>query len=631
MPDVRNYLKSDLIDLANHYHALYQQDALADGKLTNYGEARRWYGEFLVSFPQDEQSPSINYQFADLLLEHGDFEPAALEYERTAYDYPRHERAAAAGYAAIFAHRENLKVVGSEQAGAARLSTVESSLRFAQTFPEHEHAANVLGAAAEDLYAMQDFERAITSGQWLIDRYPTAEISLRRTAWLVVAHSTFDVARYPQAEHAYTAALALLDANDAQRQAVIENLAASIYKQGEGARDAGDYVAAADHFLRVKSVTPTSTIRAGAEYDAAAALIHLENWQAAANVLDDFRSTFPQNELVPEATRQLANVYEKAGELSRSAEEYERVAGDAHEPEMRREAILVAGDLYERSGKSDDALRVYRQYIDAFPRPLDRGLETRLKVAQMYNQRGNAAAYHEQLTAIVSIDAGAAGQRTDRSRYLAATASLVLARPFYDDFTKLRLAQPFEQSLAEKKRRMDTALAAFEALPDYGVGEVTAAATFYMAEIYTNFSKSLVDSERPTGLSAGDLTDYEDAIEEEAYPFEERAIEVHEKNVELMRVGVFNPWIQQSLDALAVLKPGRYAKNEISSGYLGEIEQYAYRSPVAPQTQGAGEGTDVTSAGQSPATGAKPASGQGQSAALTPNDRTGAGNVATTN
>ena len=31
---------------------------------------------------------------------------AAREYERTAYDYPEHEKAAAAGYAAIYAHRE---------------------------------------------------------------------------------------------------------------------------------------------------------------------------------------------------------------------------------------------------------------------------------------------------------------------------------------------------------------------------------------------------------------------------------------------------------------------------------------------------------------------------------------------
>jgi hypothetical protein len=28
--------------------------------------------------------------------------------------------------------------------------------------------------------------------------------------------------------------------------------------------------------------------------------------------------------------------------------------------------------------------------------------------------------------------------------------------------------------------------------------------------------------------------------------------------------------------------PGRYAKNEISGGYVGSIDTYAYRMPVAP-------------------------------------------------
>ena len=38
---------------------------------------------------------------------------------------------------------------------------------------------------------------------------------------------------------------------------------------------------------------------------------------------------------------------------------------------------------------------------------------------------------------------------------------------------------------------------AFNKLVDYELGEVTAAATYYLAEIYTHFSKALMASERP--------------------------------------------------------------------------------------------------------------------------------------
>ncbi len=583
MPDVMDYLKTNLIDLASHYHALYQEESLEEERPANYSEALHWYDEFLTSFPRDEQSPEINYHLADLLLENGDFAESARQYERTAYDYPAHERAAEAGYAAIYAHRQNLEQLSGAALPAARLATVDSSLRFAETFPDHEHAAAVLGAATEDLYAMQDYERAIFAGRWLIESYPDADVELTRMAWMIVAHASFDTANYPDAEEGYSAVLALTPPEAEDRQSVVDNLAASIYKQGEQARMLEDYAGAAQHFLRIKTAAPNSEIRAAAEYDAAAALIHLEDWLAAADVLEDFRSTFPDHELAGEATEQLAVVYENAGELDRSAGEYERVALDATDPAVKSEAMLVAGDLYEQAGSSAQALRVYEQYIDEFPEPVETALEIRHKVATAYDKRGDDAAYLAQLRAIVDIDAGAGAARTDRTRYLAATASLVLTKPLYEDFKSLALVQPFEKSLAEKKKRMDTALSGFEALVSYEVGEVTAAATYYIAEIYGDFSEALVHSERPAGLDAADLAEYELVIEEEAYPFEERSIAVHQDNLELMRSGVYNDWIERSLSELAVLVPGRYAKAEISSGFIGSIDQYAYRSPLTPE------------------------------------------------
>ncbi len=597
MPEVLDYLKVNLIDLANHYHALYQEEALLEERPANYGEALHWYDEFLMSFPLAEESPGINYQLADLLLENGDFGASAQQYERTAYEYPPHEQAAAAGYAAIYAHRQHLEAADGADVPGVKLATVDSSLRFAGTFPDHENADTVLGAATEDLYAMQDYERAISSGRWLIDSYPDAELPLRRNAWMVVAHASFDTNSYPDAEAGYAQVLALTEEDAEDRQEVVENLAAAIYKQGEQARLLEDYASAANHFLRVKAQAPTSEIRPAAEYDAAAALITLERWLDAAEVLEAFRSTFPEHELRAESTMQLAVVYENAGEFARSASEYELVAAESEDPAMRQEAILVAGDLYEQAASEDEALRIYEQYIAEFPEPLEMAAEIRFKVAEIYQTRGREGDYLEQLNAIVELDAGAGAARTDRTRFLAATSALTLTKPLYEDFRGLALMQPFEESLAEKKRRMDVALSAFEALVAYEVGEVTAAATFYLAEIYGDFSDALVDSERPADLSGADLAAYEMVIEEEAFPFEEQSIAVHQENVELMRRGILNEWVEKSLTVLAELMPGRYAKYEISSGLVGTIDQYAYRSPLTPEAPAELEGGELSASG----------------------------------
>ena len=47
--------------------------------------------------------------------------------------------------------------------------------------------------------------------------------------------------------------------------------------------------------------------------------------------------------------------------------------------------------------------------------------------------------------------------------------------------------------------------------------------------------------------AAPSCAEYEAALEDEAFPFEEKAIEVHEKNLELIGSGVYNAWIEKSL------------------------------------------------------------------------------------
>jgi TolA-binding protein len=578
-PEVLNYLKTNLKDLANYYHAQYQDPKQHEQQAENYAEATRWYREFLSSFHNDPQSPAMDYQLADLMVENHDYAAAAHEYEVTAYDYPPHAKSAAAGYAAIYAHREYLKVASAEQKDAARRDTINSSVKFADAFPQHEQAAVVLAAAAQDAYEMKDLALARDTGRHLIEKFPNAAAGVRRDAWLVVAHSSFGLAAYADAEQAYGQVLEATPQADAAHAGLVENLAASIYKQGEQANQAADYRTAANDFLRVKQIAPTSKICAAAEYDAGAALLHLKDWTAAAQVLDDFRRSFPEHELQKEATKQIAFAYQQAGQLAQSAGEYERVAKESPNPQLRGEAMLQAGDLYGQANNTDGALAAYSKYVEEFPKPVETAVETRSKIAEIYRSKGNQAQYTQQLAEIVRVDGAAGSERTDRTRNIAAHAALELTKPIYEQFAALKLTQPFDRSLQEKQRSMNAANKAFGGLVDYQVGEVTAAATFYMAEIYANFSQALRESERPADLGADAVKDYEQQLATAAHPLEEKAISVHEKNLELMRRGLNNAWTQKSLDRLAALKPDTYARAEISSGFLGSLERYVYQPP----------------------------------------------------
>lgn len=579
-PTVLAFLKSNLIDLANHYHALYQDKRLYKHKEENYQEAISWYRQYLTSFPEEKEAPKLNNQFAGLLLEHKDYLDAATEYERTAYNYLTHEDSASAGYAAVYAYREYLKVAKQSQRNIIKREIIRSSLKFAEFFPTHKHAAVVLVAAVDDLYALEDYEQAIVYGRRVIKVYPNADKKILRSAWMVVAHASFDLTQYKEAEDAYIQTLALTDKKDKSYDSLTENLAASVYKQGEQAKLVGDHKTAAEHFLRVAKVAPNSKIRPTAEYDAAASLIQLKEWTAVAGVLENFRTNFPKNELQKDITKKLAVVYKEDGKFLKAAAEFERIEKENPDDKtLRREALNQAAELYVKAGEKNKALRAYTKLVDYFPTPIEDALEVRQKMADIYLAKGERKQYLYQLKQIVAGNAAAAGKnRTDRTRYLAANAALVLAEPKLQAFKKVALVKPFKKNLKKKKQRMRAAIDTYTGLVDYQVGEVTAAATYYIAEIYYEFSVSLINSERPTNLNAEELEQYELVIEDQAYPFEEKAISVHEKNTELLDVGVYNKWIDKSLSKLAALVPARYAKSEQGSAVITSLQHDASRS-----------------------------------------------------
>ena len=586
-PEVLDHLKTNLKDLATHYHACYQDKRQKDDQPEHFEEALHWYREFLASFPADEASPMINYRLADLLFENRSFGEAAVEYEKTAYGYPADEKSSAAGYAAVYAYREALAAAVPEAQDGVKREVVRSSLKFADTFPAHEKAAVVLGAAADDLYVMKAYQEALAAANKLLATFPQSDTEVLRAAHLVVGHASYELLSYGDAEAAYMKVLALLPQEDKSRPGVIDNLAASIYKQGEQANAAQDYRAAADHFLRVGRSAPTSKLRANAEYDGAAALIQLKDWPAAAAVLVGFRDTFPDHPLQPEVTKKIAYVYRENGQLSQAAAEYERIETEATDEEIRREALLVAAELYAEDHQPAQALTVYRRYVAFFPQPVEIHLETRNKIADILKTLNDRDAYMAELAQIVAIEADAGAERTPRTRFIAASAALVLAEADYERFTAVQLVKPFEKNLRTKRDRMKSATRAFNALMAYEIGETTAAATYYLAEIYAHFCKSLLSSERPEGLDSLELEEYELAIEEQAYPFEEQAITVHTKNLELIAIGVYNRWVDKSLQKLAALVPARYDKPEDRGRVMDSLEGYVYEivrpAPQAPE------------------------------------------------
>ena len=110
---------------------------------------------------------------------------------------------------------------------------------------------------------------------------------------------------------------------------------------------------------------------------------------------------------------------------------------------------------------------------------------------------------------------------------------------------------------------MDKALKSYKSVIAYGIADFTTEANNHVGQIYGQLSEDLLESERPKGLDELALEQYEILLEEQAYPFEEKAIAIHESNAQRAWGGVYDKWVQQSFDDLAKLLPVRYGKKEV--------------------------------------------------------------------
>jgi tetratricopeptide (TPR) repeat protein len=567
-PKVVAVLKTNLKDVAQFYHAQAQRTK----DVADYQEAAKWYRSYLRSWPDEAGSAVTNYLLADTLFESKQYLDAAQEYESTAYHYGDHEKAAAAGYAAIIAYGKQEDTLSGEAKAAQHLKTLDSSLKFAQTFPTHPESAQVLTKAATELYAAKDYLRAVSASEALLARQPPVDIAKQRIAWTVIGNSNFDQGVFDKAEAAYTHAQAVMPPNDPERAVIVERLAASIYKQGEQKSKSGDSAAAVDDFLRVAALAPGSKVRANADFDAAALLVTQKQWDRAIPVLEGFRRNFPDSPLQVDVTRNLAVAYSASNKPGQAAAEFEQISQSPKEtPEVQREATLQAADLYDKAGNTAKSRAMLEAFVKHFPQPLNPAMEARNKLSLIAVKAGDYSGRDYWLRDIVAADRASGAARTDRSRALAAKATLTLATPAREEFKNIKLVSPLKKSLAEKRKAMEAALKAYEAAADYQVAEVTTAATFESAELYRQLGKDLMSSERPKNLKPDELEQYNVLLEEQAFPFEEKAIKLHEVNTARTKDGTYDEWVQKSFAALAQLNPGRYAKVEIGEQQVESI------------------------------------------------------------
>ncbi|UTA47873.1 tetratricopeptide repeat protein [Simiduia sp. 21SJ11W-1] len=578
---IRKHLHSFLDELASYEHASAQQAQADIEKLKpaerakalpeleakragHYAQAALWYSEFISTFPEDAKTPEMAFLMGEALFEADKLEAAFAAFEKVAYQYKDATRGPEAGYSAILSATKigERDTLNEQDRIAWQDLKIASSLRFAQSFPTDTRAAAVLTQAANELLAQGKPQDAIAAAVQVTQWQPEPDAELRKTAWLVLAQSYYDTEQYESAEYAYNQVLTFLPARDPMREDIKTRIAASVYKRSEQLIAAGSMALAVEQLIRVQSLAPDSDIAISAQYDAASYLIELKRWEEAEQLLVDFRSRYPNHSLTASITPKMVLIYEQSENWSAAAEELLKQARNSQDPALQQQSLYIAAEYYERDGNTENAINFYREYAHNYPEPFNQNLEAQYKLSELYLAQGNIQNRDYWLRKIIETDRTAGDQRTDRSITLAAMATSVRADDFYKSFESIALNLPLKQSLAKKKKALQDTLDMYQALLKYGVAEYTTQASHRIGAIYAQLSRDLMDSQRPRGLDELELEQYEILLEEQAFPFEEQAIEIFEANAQRAWSGTYDEWVKHSFAELARLLPARYRKQE---------------------------------------------------------------------
>ncbi len=559
-------LKEYLDELSKYAHA----EAQESGEQADYLAAASWYEELVATFPEDPETAEYVFLLGEVYTEADELGRAVDAYQRVVREFPDYPRAPEAGYAAILGLDVLVDGAPADEQEIWLHQKIDAQVEFAAVFPLDPRAPAVQTDAADGLFQLQEYDRAVALADNLLRTWPDLPWSLRRTGLLVLGHGWFELGDYADSERAYRQLLAG-ELEEQERDSVRERLLASIYKQGEASEQNGEMDLAVSHFLRLKEIDPASELAMQGHYDAVSVTEGAGRIGEAAALLAEFRLAYPDSELGRDTAKRLAAMYEQTGDQTAAAREYVRLASEDPDEEVRRQSLYRAAELYLELDDVNSAVVYFKDYAQTYRSPPDLQLEAMHNLDLLYQRLGDGNSRRYWLAQKIQLHARLGSSASERATYLAAEAQYVLAGDERAAFDAVRLTNPLKKSLQRKQKALKRTLQAFEAAASYQVADFTSASTFQIADLYASLSTAIMQSERPAGLSPMEQEQYDILLEEQAFPFEEQAISLHEINMRRSWDGDWDPWIEKSFGELGRLMPARFDKHEVEVTYVETI------------------------------------------------------------
>jgi len=543
---------------------IYHDSGKNESDLNKLKLAIKGYRLYLSLFPNSPECKEMNLLLAEALFTVKAYHEAGQEYERAARLYPEGSKRGEIAYSAILSY-----AVVFNEADEKRGETIKDAVRVLTAYRKDISLSGVL---EKSLYMISDMYARTGAFNWARENLmPLTKGKESISAYKKIAEFYLAEDRLNEAEEIYSKLI-----SQSKEPELRETLAMLRFRIGEGYLKMRRLNEAAEKFNQAFTVYPGSAVGEGALMKLGYIHIQTGNIKELKRVVESISKSYPNSTVGVSLLLEAGKKLEK-GEPLKAAMLYEEASLLVTDLKDLQRFIFVAGILYEKNREYNKASDLFKRYLEYKLIPQDKEIEAQYRLGYSQLKLGRKKEGMETLNRLIELKGNINNQFITRTE-------LLLLGERQNIYMDVKLTHPFEDTLKRKSELLNNLLKDYSSIAKLGISELLPEIFFSMGIALENFRDSILQSEKPAGLTKEEMEEYNFLLEEKAYPYDEQAVKVYESCMQISReYKIYNEWMQKNLDRLEALRPALY-KREFT---LKEVKPiFIYPEPAMIEVAG---------------------------------------------
>jgi len=310
-------------------------------KQNNLPEAQHEYQAVIEAYPKSAYVPQAYYSLGWSYFQSKDFQQAKKYFSMLTTRFPNHQLSEDAA----------LKIAECDYNAGLIKDAIEDFQGFAAKYPKSPHMCEVNFNTAESFYYLEKFEDAANFYQKSINN--SCDDPQKLTAYVAQGWSDIKLSKFSDAENVLKKALNFSKAKALSPEDVVLAQANLAYEQGSLEQALVLFTNFINNYPQSEHWTQGYLGRANVYYvlkqydEASNDYLHLEG-QKDPDIFEKVQFGLGWCEL-------------KSGHLAAAISHFQEVFDQSHDPEVRANALIQMGDVYQENKQWDDAVLMYEK------------------------------------------------------------------------------------------------------------------------------------------------------------------------------------------------------------------------------------------------------------------------------